>query len=315
MNTYKCKNCGNEYQESVAKSVCDCCESNIFFIDLASYNQLNNHIKILEETIVSKNTTIKKLGETISSKSVDDDKNKPLHQIEELTRENKEIKQNLVKIQKENTNLQQQEQINHITNRRYINILSWTIILSVGIITTGGYWAFDNINKMTQSNRSLYSELQTIRQNLESDKQQLEQDTKSLKTEKTSLENEINKFQSEQDSLKNTVQNNHRLLILNKGRTWYFTGQLSLADRTFITSPIIIAKDSYINITLSNLTQGGDADFELFSYNGSAVKDSRQTKVGEDSINNFYVNAGSYYVKVWLSGNQSTSYRLKFYRD
>ena len=45
MTIYKCRNCGNEKKQYLPPKICDCCNSQDFYIDLSSHNKLVNEYK------------------------------------------------------------------------------------------------------------------------------------------------------------------------------------------------------------------------------------------------------------------------------
>lgn len=202
------------------------------------------------------------------------------------------------------------------------------IFVIVLIAIAGGttaYFAYQDYQNISASNNYNYSQLQSTRQELENTRQEL--DTKSnqinqLDSSKTYLENEKRNLLYDKSSLKSDLStikdyyqnalNSHQ--ILYPGKDLFWNGELSSNNTTMWTVPILIDQDSYFDISLYDLTEGSDADFEIYYQNGNTVSSSRQTQTGSDSLYNFYLGKGSYQIKVWLSGSNTTTYTLKVYR-
>lgn len=294
MPVYKCRNCGHEYKQEDPPINCEVspdCANASFFVDFSSYRKLltiNNHLKIKGSDLAHNNNTL-------------------ISQNSKLEKENKQLK-NQTRIKE--TYLANRNQ-SLASFRKNINILRSFLIITILGTGGGGYWGYTKYQELAKSNQSLSFNLQSNRQNLTSQIEILNSQLSSLESDKISLKNKINSLQID---YYNILSSNHRLYILREESYLSWNDSVSPSNKSNNTSTFVIEKDSYVDISLYNLSEGGDADFELFDYNGNAIPNSKQTARGDDSLNNFYLKASSYYIKVWLYSDKYTSYTLKIYR-
>ena len=237
----------------------------------------------------------------------------------ELANQNAQVQSQLTTANNNSTHYQSQ-----IRSRGIQRIILFIILglmgTSSGII---GYFGYKEITRLEQKNSSLASELQSSRQDLESKNKRIDE----LESSKDNLSRRLSNLRSQHRDLEKSKQgiendlskvkdyyqrylNKHKIIYQGHSLTW--NGELSSSNKTMWTNRIILDKGSYLDISLSNLTK--DADFEIVNSSGNSVTNSRQTKVGEDSLSNFYLSKGSYQIKVWLVGSDSTTYRLNVYR-
>ncbi|WP_041763343.1 hypothetical protein [[Leptolyngbya] sp. PCC 7376] len=308
MPTYKCRSCGNEYKQETPPSKCEVtphCKNAVFFVDLSSHGQLLT----LNIQLESKNNDLGSINSDL------------MNQNKILSEDNKHLR-NQTRTQRKKSVYKNKSLF---LSTRNINIFNSVLLFISFSVCGGGYWGYTKYQELKFSSQSLAANLRSTRQSLNSRIEELESDKSLLLSQIKELESDKSFLEERKESLKNKVdtiddnyvdilKNNHNLNVIREGWNTSWENSLSPNDSSDALSTFIIPEDSYLDITLYNLAEGADADFELYHHRGEKVENSRQETEGGDELDNFFVESGSYYVKVWLYGNKSTSFTLKVSR-
>ncbi|MBD2776406.1 PPC domain-containing protein [Iningainema tapete] len=305
MPKYKCIRCSHEFISEDLPSGCECCGRQDLFIEYLTYKSL------LEEKSSVKTESVPKMLtelETENSKL-----NKKVSELEsEIKTKKSKLDKKTFELESKNkefTTLKTRLESEVTAITRYKNSLSAiasVTIIGLGILCFNQYQKANRLEREISSSTGDYKEqIKELQNKIE----QLSADREKLVTEGGKLGEKVNYY-------KNLLS--YYPFSLSTGQQVIYQGNLVSGSTSTGKQEyqIWVQTASKFDISLYNLT--ADADLEIVKENGEPLKTSQRTNnsgTASEFLNNFYLNPGSYFIRVKLYGSSpSTSYSLKVYR-
>ena len=247
------------------------------------YSDLESEKKKIEEELEKTRNTLTDSANLIETHS---------RKISNLKQELRNLDQKYSDLESEKKKHENEADTLKIKNRNLTNILSMITPL-LALLLVASLWSI-YISKSEEIN------------SLKSRTKSLEKNIKDLKNKVFYLNIDVNTWKDKFDKL--VAQTESQILPNN---SIVYDGKLSSLQKTNTHIFWVTQKNQYF-FNLYDLS-GGDADFVITDENGTEISDTKKTSAGGDSLS-FEFDRGTYYVKVYLYGQNDVSYKLSIYR-
>jgi len=247
------------------------------------YSHLESEKKKIEEELEKTRNTLTDSANLIETHS---------RKISNLKQELRNLDQKYSDLESEKKKHENEADTLKIKNRNLTNILSMITPL-LALLLVASLWSI-YISKSEEIN------------SLKSRTKSLEKNIKDLKNKVFYLNIDVNTWKDKFDKL--VAQTESQILPNN---SIVYDGKLSSLQKTNTHIFWVTQKNQYF-FNLYDLS-GGDADFVITDENGTEISDTKKTSAGGDSLS-FEFDRGTYYVKVYLYGQNDVSYKLSIYR-